>query len=292
MLEASDMPAEQRPLHVLNRLGFGPRPGDVERVKVIGPEHYIHEQLHPESIPEPSALVNRIASLQTLRMTPIELFKQFQMPVQKIEKTDQDARKAARKQAGIIMYEAAQARILRAIYGPRQLQEVMAAFWFNHFNVFAAKGLCHLWTGAYEEEAIRPHTMGHFRDLLGATAKHPAMLFYLDNWQNTAPGSPGARGQFKGLNENYARELMELHTLGVNGGYSQQDVIALAHILTGWGIRQPGQIKRMMGVTMAGDDAGAETGIGMMPARFGFMNPRRRMRMMAQAAEITKDDSI
>src|SRR5689334_10140459 len=115
MLEASDIPSEQRALHVLNRLGFGPRPGDVERVKAIGPERYIHEQLHPESIPVPSALVNRIADLHTLRMTPVELFKQFQIPVQKIDKTDPDARKAARKQAGIIVYEAVQARILRAI---------------------------------------------------------------------------------------------------------------------------------------------------------------------------------
>src|SRR5215471_1626369 len=173
MLEASDIPSQKRPLHVLNRLGFGPRPGDVERVKAIGPERYIHEQLHPESIPEPPVLVNRIAGLHTLRMTPIDLFKQFQIPVQKqaqnIDKGDPDARKAARRQGGIIMYEAVQARIVRAIYGPRQLQEVMAAFWFNHFNIFAGKGLCHLWTGAYEEEAIRLHTMGRFRDLLGAT---------------------------------------------------------------------------------------------------------------------------
>ena len=282
MLEASDMPAEERPLHVLNRLGFGPRPGDVERVKVIGPEHYIHEQLHPESIPEPSALVNRIASLQTLRMTPIELFKQFQMPVQKqaqnIDKTDQDARKAARKQAGIIMYEAVQARILRAIYGPRQLQEVMAAFWFNHFNVFAAKGLCHLWTGAYEEEAIRPHTMGRFRDLLGATAKHPAMLFYLDNWQNTAPDAPGKHGKFEGINENYARELMELHTLGVNGGYTQQDVIALAHILTGWGIVRPQQLMMQQRLMMRPRGSGG----GLGP--FGFF--RRRYRPQQPPARV------
>ena len=116
----------------------------------------------------------------------------------------------------------------------------MAAFWFNHFNVFAGKGLCSIWTGAFEEEAIRPHTMGRFRDLLGATAKHPAMLFYLDNWQNTAPDSPGRRGKFEGINENYARELMELHTLGVNGGYSQTDVIALEHLLTGWGLLKRG----------------------------------------------------
>ena len=283
MLEASDIPSEQRALHVLNRLGFGPRPGDVERVKAIGPEHYIHEQLHPESIPVPSALVNRIDELHTLRMTPVELFKQFQIPVQKIDKADPDARKAARKQAGIIIYEAVQARILRAIYGPRQLQEVMAAFWFNHFNVFAAKGLCHLWIGAYEEEAIRPHTMGRFRDLLGATAKHPAMLFYLDNWQNTAPDAPGKHGKFEGINENYARELMELHTLGVNGGYTQQDVIALAHILTGWGIVRPGQLMMQQRMMMRRQRFGGD---GSGP--FGFFRQRfRQQQQPAQAAMAT-----
>jgi uncharacterized protein (DUF1800 family) len=131
--------------------------------------------------------------------------------------------------------------LTRAIYGPRQLQEVMTAFWFNHFNVFAGKGLCHLWIGAYEQEAIRPHTMGRFRTLLGATAKHPAMLFYLDNRQNSAPNSGARRAKFEGINENYAREAMELHTLGVNGGYTQADVTALAHILTGWGLQKRGQ---------------------------------------------------
>jgi uncharacterized protein (DUF1800 family) len=97
--------------------------------------------------------------------------------------------------------------------------------------------------GNYEQQAIRPHALGKFRDLLGATAKHPAMLYYLDNWQNTAPNSPGARGQFKGLNENYARELMELHTLGVKGGYTQKDVTSLAKILTGWSYRRANQKK-------------------------------------------------
>ena len=96
--------------------------------------------------------------------------------------------------------------------------------------------------GAYEEAAIRPNALGHFRQLLEATAQHPAMLYYLDNWQNTAPNSPGARGKFQGLNENYARELMELHTLGVEGGYTQQDVISLARTLTGWGFRRPGRL--------------------------------------------------
>jgi uncharacterized protein (DUF1800 family) len=115
----------------------------------------------------------------------------------------------------------------------------MVDFWFNHFNVFAQKGLDHLWIGAYQETAIRPHALGRFRDLLRATARHPAMLFYLDNWENSAPGSTMPNGRAAGLNENYARELMELHTLGVDGGYTQEDVTALARILTGWGLARP-----------------------------------------------------
>src|SRR5260370_31382814 len=151
-----------------------------------------------------------------------------------------DATKDARVKQRVVLREAVEARMLRAIEGPRQLQEVMTAFWFNHFNIFGGKGLDNIWTGAFEENAIRPHTMGKFRTLLGATAHHPGMLFYLDNWQNTAPGSAGSKGKFEGINENYARELMELDTRGVVGGYSQADVIALGHILTGWGIPRPG----------------------------------------------------
>src|SRR5439155_2649840 len=135
--------------------------------------------------------------------------------------------------------EAAHARLLRALYSRRQLQEVMVDFWYNHFNVFAEKGLDHLWVGAYEAEAIRPYALGRFRDLLGATARHPAMLFYLDNWENSAAGSKMPNGREAGLNENYAREVMELHTLGVDGGYGQDDVVALARILTGWGLARP-----------------------------------------------------
>jgi uncharacterized protein (DUF1800 family) len=240
MLESGNMTGAQRPLHALNRMAFGPRPGDADDVKSIGVDRYLRQQLDPESIREPDELTNRIASLRTLRMTPVELFIEFQQPLREAAKGDQDARKAARREARQVIMEAVEARLVRAIFGPRQLHEVMAAFWFNHFNVFAGKGLCSIWSGAFEEEAIRPHTMGRFRDLLGATAKHPAMLFYLDNWQNTAPDSPGRRGKFEGINENYARELMELHTLGVNGGYTQTDVIALAHILTGWGLLKRG----------------------------------------------------
>ena len=235
MRETGDMPANERALHALNRLTFGPRPGDYEHVRTIGVDAFIEQQLRPESIPIPNSLVERIHDFRTLHMTPVALFLEFQRPIMMAGKDDA-ARKQARRRANLVIREAVQARLLRAIEGPPQLQEVMTAFWFNHFNVFAGKGLCSIWTGSFEEEAIRPHTMGKFRALLGATARHPAMLFYLDNWQNTAPGAPGAKGRFEGINENYARELMELHTLGVNGGYSQNDVVALAHILTGWGL--------------------------------------------------------
>jgi uncharacterized protein (DUF1800 family) len=220
MLKVGNMPQEKRALHALNRLAFGPRPGDLERVNQIGVDRYIREQLNPQSIPVPPDLARRVAALATLQMTPVELFETFQLPVQQA-KGDKDAQKQARQRSQVILQEAVEGRLMRAIYGPRQLQEVMTAFWFNHFNVFAGKGLCHLWTGAYEQEAIRPHTMGSLRTLLGATAKHPAMLFYLDNWQNTGPNSSGKRGKFEGINENYAREVMELHSLGVNGGYTQ-----------------------------------------------------------------------
>jgi len=246
MLKVGNMPQEKRALHALNRLAFGPCPGDLERVNQIGVERYIREQLDPQSILVPPDLAQRVAALKTLQMTPVELFVTFQLPVQQA-KGDTDAQKAAYQRSQIILQEAVEGRLMRAIYGPRQLQEVMTAFWFNHFNVFAAKGLCHLWIGAYEQEAIRPHTMGRFRTLLDATAKHPAMLFYLDNWQNSAPNSGARRAKFEGINENYAREVMELHTLGVNGGYTQADVTALAHILTGWGLQKRGQAGMGMG---------------------------------------------
>jgi uncharacterized protein (DUF1800 family) len=235
------MPQDQRAVHVLNRLAFGPSPGDMEHFKSIGVEKYIEEQLSPKSIALPESLVSQLDTLSTLRLRPAELFVEYGPPSYRGMQGDKAAIQKARQRARVIVDEAVQARLLRAVESPRQLEEVMVNFWFNHFNVFAQKGLDHLWIGSYESEAIRPYVLGRFRDLLGATAKDPAMLFYLDNWQNTAPDSPGARGNFKGLNENYARELMELHTLGVDGGYTQQDVITLARILTGWGFRRPGQ---------------------------------------------------
>jgi len=160
-----------------------------------------------------------------------------------------------------VLGELAEAKLLRAIYSNRQLDEVMTDFWFNHFNVFIGKGPDRYMVSAYEREVIRPHALGKFKDILAATAKSPAMLFYLDNWQSVGPNSEvalygpqqrgGRRGRFarprpqqgknrpSGLNENYAREIMELHTLGVDGGYTQKDVTELAKVLTGWTIERP-----------------------------------------------------
>ena len=242
LLFAGGAPAStsQQALHALERLAFGPRPGDVQRVAAMGVDRYIAQQSHPASIPLPAALKTQLDGLGTLRLSPGELFLQYG-PLQHrsgVQPTA-DEMQAQRQRARVVMQQAMQARLLRAIDSPRQLQEVMVNFWFNHFNVFAGKGLDRIWIGAYERDAIRPYALGRFRELLFATAKSPAMLFYLDNWLNTQPGTPHARGRFDGINENYAREVMELHTLGVNGGYTQADVTTLAHILTGWGLCPP-----------------------------------------------------
>ncbi len=148
--------------------------------------------------------------------------------------------------AHVVDDELMQAKVVRAILSERQLQEVMTDFWFNHFNVFLYKETDQIYTPSYERDAIRPHALGKFRDLLLATAQHPAMLVYLDNWQSIGPDSQVAekarnsqKHADRGLNENYGREVMELHTVGVNGGYTQADVTNLAKILTGWTIDHP-----------------------------------------------------
>lgn len=140
----------------------------------------------------------------------------------------------------VVYRDLAEAKMLRAVYSNRQLEEQLDDFWFNHFNVFVDKGADRYLVTDYEREAIRPHLLGKFRDLLEATAKSPAMLFYLDNWQSVG-ANPQARGNQarRGLNENYGRELMELHTLGVDGGYSQKDVTEVARCFTGWTINRP-----------------------------------------------------
>lgn len=145
----------------------------------------------------------------------------------------------------VVNHDLTEGKLLRAIYSDRQLEEVLTDFWFNHFNVYLNKGADRYMVTSYERDVIRPHVLGRFKDLLLATAQSPAMLFYLDNWQSAAPDMvrPFAppKQRKTGLNENYGRELMELHTLGVDGGYTQQDVTEVARCFTGWTIRQPQQ---------------------------------------------------
>ena len=380
--KTADGPAQmddtKKIVHALNRFTFGPRPGDMERVRAMGLDKWFEQQLHPEKIDD-SQMEARLAPFRTLKMSPSEMVENFPPPQllkmvengrasmpsdpakraiyesrivayeqrqnnkeQKVEagpnadmKADQgddpmrQKQRAARMFAGIdsvqllqmppdqryqnilkmspeerlalaaslkgpegqqlvegmkpeqretvqaiiapqlvVGGELAQAKLLRAIYSERQLEEVMTDFWFNHFNVFINKGEPERYMlTAYERDVIREHALGKFKDLLVATAKSPAMLFYLDNWQSVGPNSDLARfgpqqpqrpqpfgrrrlprqrpkpqpakNRPSGLNENYAREIMELHTLGVDGGYTQKDVTELAKVLTGWSIKEP-----------------------------------------------------
>jgi uncharacterized protein (DUF1800 family) len=232
-------------LHLLNRLAFGPRTGDLERVMQMGVERYISSQLHPETLGMLPELSERLAKLANGQMSQADLITTYRKVIKAAMEDGTGGapggglaiRNALYKKMAVCFGEL---RLIPAIFSPRQLQEVLVDFWFNHFNVVRGKGLDHVLIADYEQKSVRPHVMGRFRDLLEATAKHPAMLFYLDNWLSAAPapgvraGIPGTRKPAAGLNENYARELMELHTLGADGGYTQADVTTLARMLTGW----------------------------------------------------------
>ncbi|MFC7289012.1 DUF1800 domain-containing protein [Herminiimonas glaciei] len=241
--QAATVAQDQQALLVLNRLGYGPKPGDLERVKQIGLDNYIEQQLHPENIPLPPALSNRLAALDTINQPTGAVLAEFLSLRKEAQQNEEGAKQQQRQFVTRLTDQTAEARLARAIDSPRQLEEVMVDFWYNHFNVFSGKGIDKALVASYERDAIRPYVLGSFRDLLGATARHPAMLFYLDNWLSTADNAaarsknPGP-GKPIGLNENYARELMELHTLGVDGGYSQADVTELARIFTGWTFNQ------------------------------------------------------
>ncbi|MCA1573730.1 MAG: DUF1800 domain-containing protein [Acidobacteria bacterium] len=349
--QASRLTDEQRILHVLNRLGFGARPGDVERVKATGVERYIEQQLNPGKISDALA-ETKVKDLPTLSMSTAQLYEKYPQPGQLLRQLQrrgdlpndltaarQNKGKASESQTpgqpasgasmipdaipnkgpngnpdgggrnneeyrrmirdyylqnGLqqpqrITAELQASRILRAVYSERQLQEVLVDFWTNHFNVFAGKGADRWLLTSYDRDTIRPNTMGKFHNLLLATARSPAMLFYLDNFQSASPNArvrpngpnrrraqgdsilaslmggqrqermmdrypemrtgressnmPQApaqpRRQPRGINENYARELMELHTLGVDGGYTQKDVQEVARCFTGWTIFAP-----------------------------------------------------
>jgi uncharacterized protein (DUF1800 family) len=326
---------DQKITHLLNRIGFGPRPGDVERVRALGIDKFIDQQLHPERLDD-SATEARLKNVESIHMGLTELAEKYPQPGMIARELGLKGKAAAPKTAPaepanasgdnapanqaadapldlnkqenrqmvmayyrehglkppqMLLQDLMQQKVIRAVYSERQLQEVMSDFWYNHFNIFWPKGADKVLTTDYEMSAIRPHTLGKFEDLLMATAKSPAMLFYLDNFQSSAPDAqlPGRRGigqqsrfqrrglarrndpytreqaerdqtrspqmsaepqqraqtiqQFKkrkpGINENYARELMELHTLGVEGGYTQKDVQEVARCFTGWTIVQP-----------------------------------------------------
>lgn len=360
------MTEEQRIVHVLNRLGFGARPGDVERVRAMGVENYINQQLSPEKIPDAIA-ENRVRDLQVLSMSTAELYEKFPQPGQLLrqlqargalpsdlaEARDNRVKGGANavpapmpstempaqgeqarpnqpapqpagnplenekyrqilqeyyRQNGLqqpqrIMVELQASRILRAVYSERQLQEVMVDFWTNHFNVFAGKGADRWLLPSYDRDTIRPNAMAKFSSLLEATAKSPAMLFYLDNFQSVTPNPQRNRGaglrrprllpelvnqqrrrdgnpmqepsmrqppiqqQRRGINENYARELMELHTLGVDGGYTQKDVQEVARCFTGWTIFQPRGGAAAANALLGGDAARRSAGTFFFNAR-------------------------
>jgi len=333
-------------LHALDRLTFGPRPGDVERVKKIGLQKWIFQQLHPDRMPENPVLEAQLQVLESLRMTPLEALQHYPGPqmIRAIANGKQPMPedfllrasierlitryKVRRAQAAglaaptaeanaelepirtldevltpaeveiargnnadkkrellesmqpdrvedmliamnqkqrtqlfgaapspvrreifllngpqqVVAYDLLDSKMLRAIESTHQLAEELDDFWFNHFNVFYEKGADRFLIPQYEREAIRPHVLGQFRDLLEATAKSPAMLFFLDNFESVRPdldANDKNRKVKRGLNENYGRELMELHTLGVNGGYTQKDVTEVARCFTGWGIQEP-----------------------------------------------------
>jgi uncharacterized protein (DUF1800 family) len=331
---------DDRIQQALNRLTFGPRPGDAAPVKAMGLKKWIDQQLHPDRVAENPVLLEKLKTFDTLTMPSGELVRNYPAPqivrqmaagqipfptdpdrrmmIQKLvkraetkqgdgmppppdaptpqalasvltppeirslrtgtpqdrlaaleamphEKQDDviaalpqqmrqalfvaappDLRRRIELTAGpaqVVARDLQESKILRAIYSNRQLDEILVDFWFNHFNVFMDKGADRYLTTEYEHNAIRPHVLGKFRDLLEATAKSPAMLFYLDNWQSVGANTPqplrGGNGQRRGLNENYGRELLELHTLGVDGGYTQKDVTEAARCFTGWSINQP-----------------------------------------------------
>jgi uncharacterized protein (DUF1800 family) len=252
-LPASPLTPDQQILHALNRLGYGPRPGDVERVRRIGLAAYVDEQLSPSGLADP-AVEQALPAYPVLARSAADLVRDYPQPTPQVRQqlaSGQMSRQAAaemyppERRPAVITAQMQAARVTRAVLSERQLEEVLVDFWFNHFNVYAQKGAVRWMLPAYEREAIRPHVLGRFRDLVLATARHPAMLFYLDNWLSTradlvVPRGPNA-GRRAGLNENYARELMELHTLGVDGGYTQQDVVEVARCFTGWTIDRPQQ---------------------------------------------------
>jgi uncharacterized protein (DUF1800 family) len=229
---------EQKLIHFLNRTSFGPTRDEVRRVSQKGIAAYLNDQLQPEHIPD-SVVDEKVAGLKTIRLSTQELIQLYPPPTSALDQTMMGGQQMQGPR--FVIFELQQARLIRAVYTQRQLHEVMVDFWSNHFNIFAAKGADRWLATSYDRDTIRPRALGRFRDLLLATAQSPAMLFYLDNWLSASPSvaTVAPNNRKRGLNENYARELMELHTIGVDAGYTQKDVQEVARCFTGWTLRHP-----------------------------------------------------
>ena len=298
-IRPSDPSPRDSALHALNRLAYGPRPGEVDSVARLGVRRWIDEQLEPERLRD-DRRAERERAFKVLDYDRGELAQRYTDALRERQRMQRqmaatgDTMRAPGPGTGPMREfrelggQLQQLAVVRAALSERQLYEVMVDFWTNHFNVFVGKGADRFLTPSYIEETIRPHTMGRFEDLLIATAKSPAMLFYLDNAQSVAPGaSPPFRArqggvrQPRGINENYARELMELHTLGVDGGYTQQDVIGVARILTGWSIERPQQGAAFVFRDWA-HDRGEKTVLGVrFPAGHGMDEGIRLLKLLA-----------
>ncbi len=236
----------------------------------MGREVWIEQQLWPQLIADPE-LEARLAIYPTLSMTPAELFANYRQP----EPGEERPRETTPAQ---IIIEISSALMVRAVHSQTQLEEVLVDFWFNHFNVFANDGPTRYAIISYLRDAIRPHVLGRFEDLLLATAESPAMLYYLDNYLNVRAGT---RGRNSGINENYGRELLELHTVGVDGGYDQADVIEVAKAFTGWTIREPeGDESGFVYVPRMHDDT-AEAVMGYPITTSGIEQGREVVRFLA-----------
>jgi uncharacterized protein (DUF1800 family) len=297
--DVRELPADQQIIQALNRLTFGAKPGDILKVRAIGLDAWIDQQLHPDRIND-DATNSFVANYSALNQDQNDLLNQYaeeQRARQQVRQQRADSTRAMTAADSIALRQQQQqqfnltrqvvtqlqsSRVARAVASERQLQEVMTDFWENHFNIYAQKGGPEIYYLAdFDQKVIRPNALGKFRDLLEAVSQSPAMLFYLDNAQSMADSNrptlpppnqvprvrvvpfgrvgPGAimgimRAQQQqarqqqqqqrkrpGLNENYGRELLELHTLGVDGGYTQQDVINVARAFTGWTIKPPAQ---------------------------------------------------
>ncbi len=254
--------ARDSAFHALNRLAYGARPAEADSVARVGVMRWIERQLDPDHVPDPR-LGERERQFKILDYDRADLAGRYRDAIRERQRMQREAAAAGDtlrpRGAGPMREfrelggELQQLAIVRAAVSERQLREVMVDFWTNHFNVFVGKGADRFLLPSYIEETIRPRALGNFQDLLIATAQSPAMLFYLDNAQSVAPGSSppfrafreratagqAVRSRPTGINENYARELLELHTLGVDGGYTQQDIIEVARIFTGWSIEPP-----------------------------------------------------